>query len=732
MATLGSLIISLEANTAKFEAAMSKAEYAAKKASDNIIGALKVVGVAMAGMFSLSSLDAAFSRITTMESNLLKVANRLNTTTETLSSFSVMARKTGMDSDSFNMALTRMEKGLSAAAKGAETATGKFDEEGEEILKVASTYAELGLKAEIVAKLPLEQQLLAMAAAMKSNIAPSDQVRIAMELFGRGGAGMVTILKEGPEAMQKWIDRATELGLITTDMAKRASEAKSAAGDLSLAWEGFARTLVDAVAPAIATVLNYLTDLMAHRQKIMAELAQPMMAAHGGALELDPEAVKAAPSTAYTSALTTPSRTKPTVAGKGGGGDMGLDRMQSLIDTLQKDLSRLTEGSLAEIDAWAVKIVRDIEKVGKKGADTEQALALVAQVEAGKKKKVTEDYEGFVAKESGDSYKAIEAEANAWLTKYKGFAGAEEQIASIKAGKIWDLDVANSEKRLGMQKSVLDALAQESPFLSQQLMFKAKILPLEIELNRLAMERMIFENKIGRAQADELRGLQALANQAKKYNLEREEWRSQGMGGGIRVAAVDMKQQADIWAADQTAALMKSMPEQVSSSMATFFVDTLKGKQTDFMAMGEAMATSVIQKLLEGVMVQIIPALAEGIGGIMGGIGGGGGGGIFGSILGVVGGIFGFHEGGIITAHGGWPLASDEKLIKAQTGERVLSRSQNKAYEAGGATFHYAPVVNAIDAQGVEKVLEKHGKAMLRAINKHIGPRGQKLGDGRY
>lgn len=42
-----------------------------------------------------------------------------------------------------------------------------------------------------------------------------------------------------------------------------------------------------------------------------------------------------------------------------------------------------------------------------------------------------------------------------------------------------------------------------------------------------------------------------------------------------------------------------------------------------------------------------------------------------------------YHQGGIIRAHSGLRLASDEVPIIAQTGERILSRSQNLEYERG-------------------------------------------------
>lgn len=118
------------------------------------------------------------------------------------------------------------------------------------------------------------------------------------------------------------------------------------------------------------------------------------------------------------------------------------------------------------------------------------------------------------------------------------------------------------------------------------------------------------------------------------------------------------------------------------------------------------------------------------MGGVTSGFGGGGSSG-----TGAFAGAQAYHSGGLIRAHGGWPgLASDEVPIVAQTGERILSRGQNRDYEAGVAaggggvtTIHYAPVVHAIDSRGVDKVLEKHGRAMMKGINEKLKLRGRKL-----
>lgn len=718
MATLGSLIISLEANTAKFESAMTKAQYTAKKSSDVIKSSLLEIGGALVAAFSLAKLEDAITGIAKMEGSLLKMAGRLNTSVETLSSFGVMMRKTGMDSDAFYTALTRLEKGMSAAGIKAEESTGKFDEEGEEIMKAAGAYDELGLKVNVLMKMPLDQQLMAIAQAFKENIDPADRVRIAMELFGKGGAGMVNILKGGAADIQKWIAEQTNLGIVTDEAAKKAAEFNNETKNLTVQWENFKREILEGVIPALGQLIGKINQAISESRQ-MREITSTYEKHFPGKLEYSPamglgpygeaagEPGIVSPVPYKPPAELTKPPVRPAGLNKGGGGggrgggDLGLDRMTSIIDTLQKDLSRLTEGSLAEIKSWADKVRNEIDKVGRKGADTERALSMVAEVESAKKKKAFDDYELFVAKESGNAYKQIEADARDWLNKYKGFADAEVNINAIKKRKIWEEETKQQGDRLSMQRSYLDSISSEMPLLSQRLAIKKRSLPIEIKMMQLEQQRRLATMQISEAQKEELKGLMALAIQAKKYGAAREEWSTQGTLGGLKIAAEDMRKSAETWAAEQTAALVKSLPSTLSNQIASSLVGFLQGKTPDLQQLGISMAQSFIQTMLEGILNQIIPdivgGLTDALGGILGEIGGGGGGvgGIFGTIFDIASNFLPFHGGGLVTAHSGY-LATDERLIKVQTGERVLSRQETRNYDRGrGAGGAINIVINA-------------------------------------
>jgi hypothetical protein len=100
-----------------------------------------------------------------------------------------------------------------------------------------------------------------------------------------------------------------------------------------------------------------------------------------------------------------------------------------------------------------------------------------------------------------------------------------------------------------------------------------------------------------------------------------------------------------------------------------------------------------------------------------------------------------FHSGGIITAHQGWPrLAPDERIIRAQVGERVLSRAQNRDFEAGmiggsggGGTVVHAPISITIHPRQemTQADYDRHARMIKKSLNKHIGTRGQGIGDGK-
>lgn len=593
--TLGSLVVSLEGNMAKFVGEMEKASYIAEREAQKtakfIDGITKsIYGLAAAAGVGLSfhELWSSFKEVTEAESALVKMAVRLNTTTEDLSSMGVMIRKTGMDADSFYLALERMNKNISNAELKVDAAAGAVDEFGEPLANGSRLMDELGLKAEVLNKLPLPEKLMAISQAMKDNIDPANQTRIALELAGRSGGALVIAFKEGPDAIQKWIDRQRELGVITDDMAKRGAAAKTAAGDLSTAWHHFAVELTDLVAPAVTTTLNLLTDLALAARKAppaVAVAAETAMAyaqqqaeqnqgfrGHGATGSWIPQEV-----------FKTPVRPGPKATG-GAGADKSLSGVMNIIDQLEKEYAKFTQGAEAETDAWYQHIVNRIKGIDEVVQDPAQAqakaLELAGQVLIERKKRQEEDYQGWLAESYYDTEAKINNDRQKKLRDYLGNAQKQEEINAVFDLKLAEERSKKESELQGMVKGYYDTLAGASPLMVTQLAYKEQALALEKGIAAATLGWEIIEKRIPPEQADQLRGLLALTNQAKQFNLEQAKWQTQGVMGGLKGFAVQQVQESETYGYKATMDMLKSFKDGFASSLADGLTAFEKGEKS--------------------------------------------------------------------------------------------------------------------------------------------------------
>ncbi len=992
MATLGSLVVSLECNMVRFIEAMTKAEMEATRRADAIQRALGGIKNSLVGLgaavgvgLSFNELWSSFSGVLADESRLVKMADRLGTTTEDLSALGIMAKKTGMDTESFYLALARMERNISSAQLKTTELTGAVDETGEPLAKGAQALDELGLKADVLAKLPLPVQLKAIAQAMAENIAPADRVRIAFQLFGRGGVGMVGALKAGPAAMDEWVRKAQASGMvISTDMAQRAYEAQEAGEHLATSWHRFAVELTDSVAPAATRAADKLTDLLAASRKdiipavphqdlsygqqlavnfrdaaspanmvsgLVKEISDNLNSVYNMAHNVNMEFVKWADApikkaineavviaedfwnktkaisnillnatfwkwnidaagaksdiqwlhdkiqevynliskpvtwvinTIYNGAqpqgagritenqlsdfppvpvpsnvFKPPPRPAPTL-GAGHGGSSGAEaearRLVSLYDTLTKDISRLSQGSFAEINA---NLQRTLDQVHKKEetpqVSTSQLEVLAYKRATLEKEKIEKDFNLMVAKESGDRFAEIHDQYNKDLQFYQGIANAKAALDKISAFKSLEAREGIEKEVEGIQKGSLQTIGQASPFLTQQLAIERQLLEVAIQRAHADLEMQLARLPISAELKDDLRSMQALADQAQRFELARKAWADEGMAGGLKSWALETSQQTS--GANVAKDLMGTLQSTMSSSLSRGLIAALEGTKGSFLKLGQELAQTFITKATDIGVSQLFGKLAGAIFGktaqetaitantdalkaltaALAGKAAGGGTGSFGVGAGyapsagagvasaadlvkglasnteaVMGGTAGtalhlvqltastiatlaqtpatiantaalianlfkpsvagttFHGGGAIVAHGGWPshgathhtsryswihhsthryhqggpvyahggLALDEVPIIAQTGERVLSREQNRDYEAGmggGGDSHYHHIDNSRysfpPGAGVgdfKKALAQHREELLKTVQGLIR-RGRRL-----
>lgn len=223
----------------KTKRAFSGITSALKKVTGSVLNMkTAIVGAVGAGGFGAlikSSINAG--------DELAKTADKLGVTTEALAGLRHAADLTGVSTGTMDMAMQRFTRRAAEAAKGTGEAKGAL--------------RELGIDAESIVRLPLDEQMNVVADAMQGLDTQADKVRIAMKLFDSEGVALVNTLGGGSEALKAMTSEAEHFGvtLSRTDTAQMEA-ANDAITRLKAVFTGLTNQLAVAFSPIITFVAD--------------------------------------------------------------------------------------------------------------------------------------------------------------------------------------------------------------------------------------------------------------------------------------------------------------------------------------------------------------------------------------------------------------------------------------------------------------------------------------------
>ena len=202
-------------------------------------GLISLAGIGGFGLLVKSSLQSI--------DTLGKTASKLGVTTKELGALRYAAEISGIEIRTVDMATQRFTRRLSEAANG----TG----EAKNALK------ELGIDANKLSRLPLQEQMLQLSDAFGNVENSAEQVRLAFKLFDSEGVAFVNILKLGSDELSKLFKEADDLGVLLSGSAVQGVEkANDAILKLSKLFKGITDQVVAALAPALEYLATILKD----------------------------------------------------------------------------------------------------------------------------------------------------------------------------------------------------------------------------------------------------------------------------------------------------------------------------------------------------------------------------------------------------------------------------------------------------------------------------------------
>lgn len=258
MSNIGSLVVSLEANIAKYTSDMGKAAAIAEQRMQQIQQSIDmaknaIFGLtgALAGIGSFNAFTGMIDKVIQTKVELSRLSTQTGASVESLSAISAVSKMTGTDIGSVGSAMNKLQKNLASSTDESKGA--------------AQAIAALGLNFKDFVRQSPDNQMLNVAKAMDQFSDGGGKSAAAMLLFGKSGAELLPMLEQ--------LAQKNELvGKQTTQSAKQAEEYEKSIVQLSAASEAWKRQMVEGMLPT----LNAVADAMVRARKEGGLLASVM------------------------------------------------------------------------------------------------------------------------------------------------------------------------------------------------------------------------------------------------------------------------------------------------------------------------------------------------------------------------------------------------------------------------------------------------------------------------
>jgi hypothetical protein len=198
-----------------------------------------VVGAAGGAIFGLAKSTSDLG------DQVAKTADKLGLKIGALQELRYAGERSGISVDSLDASLEQMVRRTAEAVRGTGTA--------------ADAYDRLGLSAEALASMSPDEALAQIADAMDNVKSSSERLKLAVDIFGRSGAGMVNMLRGGSAALAQLRADARATGYVLSDQAVRdAEEFNDTLLDLQLGVAGLKNTIGAALMPVVTDAMSQL------------------------------------------------------------------------------------------------------------------------------------------------------------------------------------------------------------------------------------------------------------------------------------------------------------------------------------------------------------------------------------------------------------------------------------------------------------------------------------------
>lgn len=189
-----------------------------------------------------SQISGIVSSVSTSLDSLNDLSNRIDVPVQQLQSLGLAAKLSGVDTEQFATAVTRLGVSIGKADPG-----GAFDK----------TLRSVGVSLAEIRGLRPEQQFEQISAAIGALPTSADRAAAAVEIFGKQGAALVPLFKEGAASVEELTARAERLGIIVSeDQVSNIAKMNDAFDLVRATVEGIIGQVTGNLAPVVTAIAD--------------------------------------------------------------------------------------------------------------------------------------------------------------------------------------------------------------------------------------------------------------------------------------------------------------------------------------------------------------------------------------------------------------------------------------------------------------------------------------------
>jgi hypothetical protein len=211
-----------------------------------IVDGLQLIGNVISG--AVNQISSFVSRISSAFDSFNDLSARTGIGVEALQGYSLAAKLAGVDTAEFGAAVQRLGVTIGKATPG--------DNLDKSLRAINLSVAQLR-------GLAPEQQFSAIGEAISGLPTAADRAAAAVEIFGKQGAALAPLFREGAASIEELRDRAERLGIIVDETQLSNIGEMNDAFDLARATvEGIAGQVIGNLAPAVTAVVDEFLEFI--------------------------------------------------------------------------------------------------------------------------------------------------------------------------------------------------------------------------------------------------------------------------------------------------------------------------------------------------------------------------------------------------------------------------------------------------------------------------------------